>query len=265
MAHKLAIAGSSGSSDPRTTVPHYSPAPVPVAYDGRSWQQQEHPGSYGQPQQAHSSQQAHWNAAQRAHHSPYHAPFAHGHWQQQQQQQHSSYTSHPGSFGHGHGLDPAQPYIQGTHSSQWPGVGLHRPAYSHTALPSRQELTAGQQHGYGLAIEAAAKGHAAAPYDPRFQATADPHQPCMASQPQSYKAAHSTAPFATEATPALPPPKMTVGKTSLPKSELLLGGMGLRIAPDEVWEAAQGLSKLDLSVNQVWLPSCVCAIVYIFM
>ena len=45
-----------------------------------------------------------------------------------------------------------------------------------------------------------------------------------------------------------------MGKTALPKSELLLCKMGLQDVPEEVWEASSVLSKLDLSNNQVRLP-----------
>mmetsp|Transcript_22278 Transcript_22278/g.58078 ORF Transcript_22278/g.58078 Transcript_22278/m.58078 type:complete len:931 (+) Transcript_22278:1608-4400(+) len=107
--------------------------------------------------------------------------------------------------------------------------------------------------GYTEAAHATTASAYRTPYPQQMPGSYAPSQqpapPLTAAS--GFKAAHSTAPFATEATPPLPPPQPTVGKTSLPKAELILSGMGLQSVPAEVWESAFGLSKLDLSSNQI--------------
>mmetsp|Transcript_7320 Transcript_7320/g.19588 ORF Transcript_7320/g.19588 Transcript_7320/m.19588 type:complete len:382 (-) Transcript_7320:444-1589(-) len=140
------------------------------------------------------------------------------------------------------------------------------PMHPHQQQQQQQQMysqhQAGVSNAYGYGSRAGGYTEAAhattasayrTPYPQQMPGSYAPSQqpapPLTAAS--GFKAAHSTAPFATEATPPLPPPQPTVGKTSLPKAELILSGMGLQSVPAEVWESAFGLSKLDLSSNQI--------------
>ncbi|KAF5828725.1 hypothetical protein DUNSADRAFT_17177 [Dunaliella salina] len=286
MARKLAVAqGGGGGVPPSASGSGYGQDTARSAQS--QYQAQPGPHSYTQPQQQQQqqqlqqqqlySQQGYYGSQQQGGNYGHHVYGGHGANNYAMPNSYGGYDGYASSQ-QGYGGSSMHPYSTGqpySHQAYGPGQPYRHQGYSQAHYPmhpQQQQQMYGQHqagvsdtYGYsgraGGYAEAFPRGAthvpaAAAHSTPYQQQTPGPYAPSQHSAPSlapaaGFKAAHSTAPFATEATPPLPPPQPTVGKTSLPKAELILSGMGLRSAPAEVWEAAFGLSKLNLSSNQI--------------